>query len=148
MQITLVVTFMIGVDYLTESPFGLYLGVTLFMAYAVLSRELIARHHRRGMRAVKARRWEAAALHFEESYRFFLERAWIDRWRALILLSGSAASYREMALVNLAFCRSQMGDGVASLEAYKRALSEFPDSPIAQSALAMLRSAGGRNQME
>jgi hypothetical protein len=90
---------------------------------------------------MRGRKWEAAIPHFESSYAFFSAHQWIDRFRSVILMSPSAASYREMALVNVAFCYSQLGHGTEAKSVYERALREFPGSPVASSALKLIESA-------
>ena len=72
---------------------------------------------------------------------FFKRNAWIDKYRYIILLSSSRVSYTEMALLNIAFCYGQSGDGKRSKEYYKKTLSEFPDSEIAKASLRMYKSA-------
>ena len=121
-------------------PMGLVAGAIAYLLYSRGSRALLASAHRQGIRLVKAREWEAAIPEFEASYSHFSARPWLDRWRAILMLSDSAASYREMALVNLAFCLSQLDRGPEAKVAYERALQEFPDSPIAQAALNMIHS--------
>ena len=49
-------------------------------------------------------------------------------------------NYKEMALCNIAFCYSQIGNGTKTIEYYKKTLEEFPENPIAESALKMLNS--------
>ncbi len=46
-----------------------------------------------------------------------------------------------MALVNIAFSYTQIGNGQKAKEYYKQALSEFPQSIIAKSALKMIEAA-------
>jgi hypothetical protein len=46
-----------------------------------------------------------------------------------------------MALVNMAFCYSQLGDGLKSKELYEKTLIEYPDSQIAKTALSLYESA-------
>ncbi|WP_144803871.1 tetratricopeptide repeat protein [Maribacter sp. MAR_2009_72] len=49
-------------------------------------------------------------------------------------------SYREMALANIGYCYSQIGDGKKAKEYYERTLKEFPGSGLAKSALNMMNS--------
>ncbi len=63
----------------------------------------IARAHRRGMRLYRSQQYAAAIQSFGESYDFFARHEWIDRFRAITMMSPSAISYREMALCNIAF---------------------------------------------
>ena len=46
-----------------------------------------------------------------------------------------------MALVNIAFAYSQIGNGEKAKEYYLRTLDEFPESGMASSALRMIESA-------
>jgi Tfp pilus assembly protein PilF len=46
-----------------------------------------------------------------------------------------------MALINMAYCYSQIGKGAKSKELYEETLRKFPDSQMALSALRMLESA-------
>ena len=45
-----------------------------------------------------------------------------------------------MALINIAFAYSQIGNGERSKEFYQRAQEEFPDSGMANAALNMIKS--------
>ena len=46
-----------------------------------------------------------------------------------------------MALCNVGFCYSQIGEGAKSLAAYERAISQFPDCAVAITSLKMMHSA-------
>ena len=119
---------------------GTFFGAAVYLGYSFGSRMLIARDHRRGMQLVRGLEFEAAIPEFENSYKFFAKNSWIDRFRSVVLMSASAMSYREMALCNIAFCYSQLGKGIEAVEYYQRALKEFPNSGLAQSALRMIES--------
>jgi len=56
------------------------------------------------------------------------------------MMSPSAMSYREMALINIAFAYSQIGNGKRAKEYYERAQKEFPNSGMANAALKMIES--------
>lgn len=49
-------------------------------------------------------------------------------------------SYREMALVNIAFAYSQIGNGERAKAYYQHALEEFPNSSMAIAALRLIES--------
>lgn len=125
---------------LTELQFNqVILAVCLaYIAYAVGVREIVARHHRQGMRRVHAGDFAGAIPLFERSYEFFSRHLWLDRFRHLLLASSSSISYREMSLVNIAFCYGQIGDGTQCRAYYERALREFPGSAISSSALNLI----------
>jgi hypothetical protein len=123
-----------------HNPF-LAAAVPYFLLSLILSR-VIPTHHRAGMRLFKQERFAEAIPKFQESYSFFVKHPWLDRWRAIFLLSAGRISYREMALLNVAFCLAQSGQRTQSLAAYKRTLAEFPDSKMAQTAIRMIDDVG------
>lgn len=126
--------YMLGVN----SPF--VPAVLLWFALASALQNLVPRHHRRGMALVKQGDYEHAIEHFKNSYAYFTRNKWVDTYRSIVLLSISRISYREMALLNVAFCYSQTGEGEKAKEYYNRVLEEFPNSVMAQTALNMLHS--------
>ncbi len=119
----------------------LIVGVATYLIVFLIVRRLVASDHRKGVTFVRKEKFDQAVQAFENSYRFFCRHKWIDRYRYITLLSSSAMSYREMALVNIAFCHSQTGNGGLAKAYYERALAEFPDSRIAGTALRMIASA-------
>jgi hypothetical protein len=127
--------------FLARGPIGTTVGGAVVIAYVLTARALIARNHQRGMQLVRRHQFPDAIPAFQKSYEFFDRHLWIDHWRSLVLLSPSAVSYREMALLNIAFCHSQTGNGSKAVEVYQRTLQEFPGSGIATAALNMLESA-------
>src|SRR5688572_16583375 len=94
--------------YVTQTSGGVVLGAAIYLAYSICSRLLIARAHRRGMRFFRKQQYAAAIEAYQESYEFFARNPWIDQYRAIVMMSPSAISYREMALCNIAFCYTQL----------------------------------------
>lgn len=120
---------------------GIFWGAAVYLVYSIGSRQLVPRHHRAGVALVKQQRFEEAIPKFQESLRFFDRYSWIDRFRSVVLMSPSAAGYREMALANIAFCYGQMGEGRQSRHYYEKCLERFPDSGLAKAAIRMLDAA-------
>ena len=116
-------------------------GAITYLIISVLLKLVIAKDHRRGMSLVKSQRFEEAIPYFQKSYDFFNKNMWVDKWRSITMLSSSAITYREMAMLNHAFCLSQIGKGVEAHELYKATLSEFPDSSLALTAIRIYDSA-------
>jgi hypothetical protein len=137
-QLVLLALLILLARSLVQPPLDFLLGAALYLSYSFVARYMFARHHRRGMGLIRARQWEAATSHFRQSYDFFAARPWLDRYRWLLLLSSSAASYREMALLNEAFSLVQQGHRVEARAVYQRTLDEFPDSSMAESALNLM----------
>ena len=115
-----------------------------FLTYIILSigsRKIIAKDHNKGIKLTKEQKFNDAIKHFEQSAEFFKKNNWIDKYRFLTLFSASKMSYREMALNNIAFCYSQIGNGVKSKEYYEKTLAEYPNSILAKTGLNMINSA-------
>ncbi|MFM2093789.1 MAG: hypothetical protein RIS70_913 [Planctomycetota bacterium] len=130
---------------LTRSVQGVFFGSMAYLIYSYASRLLLARYHRQGVRRSRAGQFrEAIPLH-QQSYEFFSRHTWLDRYRAITMMSPSAMSYREMALINIAFAHSQLGDGKTAKAYYERALQEFPQSGMARAALRFIHSVENSN---
>lgn len=114
--------------------------IMAYLAYSIGSRILIPRHHRRGMRALKRGDFDTAISQMDASYAFFQRHAWIDRFRWLTMLSPSAMSYREMALLNIAFFQTQLGRRDEAKAAYQRVVAEFPDSLVGKRTMTMIET--------
>ncbi|NNG05743.1 MAG: hypothetical protein HKM95_16795 [Inquilinus sp.] len=108
--------------------------------YMLTARRLVARHHRRGCRAYAGGNLEMAIAEMEASDAFFRRHPWLDRWRLVTMLSPSAISYREMALLNIGFFNVQLGRKEAAKAAYGRLLAEFPESQVGKQTLTMIET--------
>ncbi len=117
---------------------SLMLGCAIYIAYSIGSRQIIASAHRTGIRLSKQGKFQEAISQYERSYQFFAKHKCVDRFRSLVLMNPSAISYREMALVNIAFCHGQLGNAELTKEFYEKALQEFPNSGIAKVSLNMI----------
>lgn len=133
-----VILCIIGFWYWLKPEDYLFNGCLTYLFISFTIRRLLTRHHRTGIQNVRKQDYRSALPHFETSYEYFTRNEWIDRYRYLTLLTSSKISYKEMALVNIAFCYGQLGEQDKAITYYKRALSEFPDSQIARSALNLL----------
>jgi hypothetical protein len=130
----------IAVGYSLAGRDGVPLGCLAYLTYSIGSRTVIPRAHRAGIKLIRAQRFAEAIPKFEESLAFFDRHTWIDRYRSITLMSPSAASYREMALANIAFCHGQLGHGEECRAYYRKCLERFPGSGLATAALRMLDS--------
>ena len=124
-----------------EAPGPVVKGALLYLVLAIALRKLIPRAHRRGVKLIRNKAFGAAIPAFEKSLEFFNRHRWLDNYRYLTLLSSSRISYKEMALLNLAYCHGQTGNGERSRHLYEETLAAFPESEMAQAALRMFDSA-------
>ncbi|MDH4229738.1 MAG: hypothetical protein OEW11_08360 [Nitrospirota bacterium] len=131
-----------AIPFLVREPLiwpAMLVGWGGMMVWMLLSRELLTRDHRLGIRLVRKKRFAEAIPRFEAAHAFMERHPWIDRWRSVVLLSNSGMSYREMALLNVAFCYSQIGRTPEAVGIYERVHREFPDNGLAITTLNMLR---------
>lgn len=124
-----------------DPPRALLWGLITCVAYSIIARNLISRYHRKGIALMKQNRYQEAIPFFEKSLAFFEKNSWIDRFRVIVLLSASAFEYSEMALLNIAFCYSQLGDGAKARDIYQECLKRFPNNGMAIAAIKMMDSA-------
>ncbi len=116
-------------------------GAVVYLIWSWGMRLALPREHRRGVALIKAGRFAEAIPHCEASAEWFKRHAWVDKNRAIVMLSPSGWSYREMALANRAFSLAQAGRGQEAMNAYEAMLVEFPGSVLATTPLAMMRAA-------
>lgn len=112
---------------------GIY-AIFAFMGLSIILR-LIPSDHRKAVSAYNRGEYQAAIEHFANSYAFFTRHAWLDRTRYISLLSASKLAYKEMALLNSAYCYGQLGDVEMMKKYVKRTLEEYPKSQSAHDAM-------------
>jgi hypothetical protein len=124
-----------------DQQYGIIIGAIVYLLLSLLLRRTICRSHRNAIRHCKRQQFELAIPDFEDSLAFFRRNEWVDRYRAITLLSASGMCYREMAMVSLGFCHAQIGDGTNARRYYERCLKEFPQNGMAESALRLMNAA-------
>lgn len=139
-QLALMALLMAGAYFAGLEPF-IVIGAAAYLGISFGLRRLVPQDHRAGMALFRQERFAEALPHFQRSYEFFTRHRWLDDWRFITLLSSSRISYREMALLNVAYCYGQTGDGERSREYYQRVAQEFPGSRIAEASLRMFEAA-------
>lgn len=131
----------IYVSLMESVLFAVYLALITYLIISFVLRFSIPHNHRKGIALTKANKYENAIEEFEKSYAFFSKHNWVDKYRFITMLSSTKISYLEMALVNIAFCYTQIGDGKSAKEYYLKTLEQFPDSEIAKASLKVIESA-------
>lgn len=125
------------------------LGIAYFFVYGILTflflvyilSRVVPVHHRRGMRHIKKSQYKEALREYRQGYAFFKKHKWLDRYRFFFLISFSRMSFVEVAMINMAYCHAQMGNGEEAVALYKEVLEQFPNSQIAKSALQIFETA-------
>jgi tetratricopeptide (TPR) repeat protein len=105
-----------------------------------ISRAFVLRKHYAGVSAYRAGRFADAINHFEASYAFFYRHSRMDSWRSFLFGVVGHNRFRIIALCNMAFCYSQLGEGSRAIKLYEQALAASPSSTLARAGLNTLRS--------
>lgn len=137
-QVVVMMSLLWGLDAWLGKGKGATPALITYLIYTAISRMILSRHHRRGVQLVRRGKFDEAIQSFQASAHFFRAYPWIDKYRALVLMSPSALSYLEMALVNVAFCQAAAGRKEEARLSYEKALSEFPQSGLASLGLRRL----------
>ena len=69
---------------------------------------------------------------------FFEKYAWIDKYRALILMSPSVYTYHEMAMMNLAYIHLEKEDIFRAAQYYRETINHYPENQIAAKTLKLI----------
>ncbi|MCP4777044.1 MAG: hypothetical protein GY880_22715 [Planctomycetaceae bacterium] len=137
----IVLLMFVGVGWLLGKERGLFVGTIAYLGSSMLLRGMICRHHRAGIRFCKKKEFKEALPEFQKSLEFFDRYPWVDKYRAVTLLSAAGMNYREMALVCRGFCYAQIGNGEQARLSYAECLRRFPANGMAEAALRMMDSA-------
>ncbi len=136
------------VGWLLGQERGIFVGTLFYLASSMLLRRVICRHHQAGIRLCKKKAFKDALPEFQKSLVFFERYPWVDKYRAVTLLSSAGMGYREMALVCMGFCYSQIGDGDEAKSTYEECIRRFPGNGMAEAALRMIDSASHQETAE
>lgn len=145
-QLAVMIGLMILLEYGLHIPSGALLGAMVYLAIVSIVQRAVPHLHRRGLTLIRQGDYKQAAEMFEHSYKFFSERQWLDKYRAIFIFSVSKMSYREMALLNMAYCKVELKELTKAKELYSRTLQEFPQSRMAKDALAYLEEKTAGNE--
>ena len=147
--INLSILFMfVFVGYALDGIFGVILGSIIYLGISQVLARMIPRNHRKAIRHCRRKEFEQAIPEFHKSVVFFKNYHWIDRFRAVTLLSAAGMGYQEMALVSLGFCYAQIGDGANARQQYEQCLKDYPRNEMAKSALRLMDADSGGASVE
>jgi tetratricopeptide (TPR) repeat protein len=142
-QFLVIILLIVAIDVIVRPPYlfhSILWGCAIYLLYSFSSRFLLTRAHRRGRQLANRGQYQQAIAAFEKSYQFFSRYDWIDRYRYLTLMTPSAMSYWEMALINIGYCYLQLGKKQKAREYFQRALAQFPQSQLAKHNLRIVEA--------
>lgn len=97
---------------------ALLAGCWSYLILAWSLRLTFQKHHRKGMKLLRAQNYTEAATAFKNSYEFFAKHPNIDKYRFITMFTSNALPYRQMALNNLGICYLYMGECTKALETF------------------------------
>jgi hypothetical protein len=107
---------------------GVPLGLVVYVLYRlVVVRRVVCRDHRLGVSLARRGKFEDGIAAFRRSEAFWESHPNLDRFRALVLGSGTSHSFYVVALCNQAYCLSRLARGDEAHELVERVLSKHPD---------------------
>ena len=108
------------------------LSLAIYLLLSSYLKVVIPKFHRKGLFYLRKGEVEGAIFAFEKSYAFFSQYDWIDRYRAFTLFSLSAFTYKEMALMNIIYCHTQLKNTKKAKEIQNRLAKEYPNNPYSK----------------
>ncbi|MCB0706844.1 MAG: hypothetical protein KDC34_16120 [Saprospiraceae bacterium] len=121
-----------------SNPFPFLVGPPFYLFIAFGLRGWLEEDHRKGMKAIRSQNYHAALEYFDQSIEFFENYPKVDKYRALTLLSAARFSFREMGMVNKAYCLGQVGRVSEMAALYRQVFQEYPENDIARMALELM----------
>lgn len=94
-------------------------GCLSYLVLAWCLRLIFQKHHRNGMKFLRAKNYSNAAAAFQTSHDFFEKHPAIDKYRFITMFSSNAIPYQQMALNNMGICYLYMDEAGKALEAFK-----------------------------
>ncbi len=126
-------------SYLLSLAFSdLFISYVVIASILLFSRSYFRRYHSKGIMAVKSQNYQDAIDNFKLSYDYLKRQSWIEKLDFITLLNTSKYKYSEMALMNIAFSYTQLGDKLGAVAWYEKVIKDFPDNGTAVAALRML----------
>lgn len=102
----------------------------VYFLWSMIGRMLLGASMRRGLKLMLGGKYREAIAALQDSADFFKRNRWLDELRWIFLLSSAKSGYREMALVNMAYCNMQLHEKTAAFEQLDIAKAEFPESQL------------------
>lgn len=133
----------LAIQVIPNREHGVIIAMAICLGYTCIMRYTVLANHRRGVRLTHQGRFEEAIELHQKSLDFFVRHQWIDRYRAVVLMSAAALSYREIALCNIAFCYMQTGREDQADACYCQALQLNPDNWLALSGQRLIETLSG-----
>jgi tetratricopeptide (TPR) repeat protein len=133
---------LIGITAFLGFDRPILIGTLSYLIIAFFARLIFTRHHRQGMYLAQEGMFDEAIGEFQSSYEFFTRNVWLDDWRYVVLLSSSKTTYREMALLDIAYCDLWSDRAEDAIRIYLRLVEEFPENGMAWSAIKTFQQGG------
>lgn len=103
----------------------------IFFALAYTLQHLLLKDNSKGLRLAKIKDYENAISHFKKCADYLTKNEWIDRHRYITVLNRSKLSYREVVLLNWAFCLAKAGRKQEATELLQGIIGQYPENKLA-----------------
>lgn len=104
------------------------LAPIIFAALAYILQHLLLKDNSKGAQLAKIKDYENAISHFKKCADYLTKNEWIDRHRYITVLSRSRLSYREVVLLNWAFCLAKAGRKQEATGLLQDIIKQYPEN--------------------
>lgn len=116
------------------------LSIFIVLAYRYLIRYTVLMNSVKGIKCLKKGDLEGAIRYFDKYNAFFTEHEILNKYGFIIFLSPSKYTYKELALVNLAYSYAQKGDIDQAKVYYQECLKINPQNGMAVSSMNFIKA--------
>lgn len=114
------------------------IGLFCYLIINLIFYRVIPNKHIKGLRNLAKADYKTALNDFEKSHLLFSKHNFFDRYGFIFLLNMSRYSYREAALLNMAFINYKIGNIEEALKLYEKVLSINSKNRIAKKGIKIV----------
>ena len=114
------------------------IGLFCYLIINLIFYRVIPNKHIKGLINLAKADYKTALKDFEKSHLFFSKHNFFDRYGFIFLLKMSRYSYREAALLNMAFINYKIGNIEEALKLYEKVLSINSENRIAKKGIKIV----------
>lgn len=118
-----------------------FLSFIILLITTIFFEKIVFKHNHKALKLLKKKEYEEAIEEYIISYEFILKRKFICKLGELFLIpEGDYTSYKEITLLNIAFCYLQLKNIDKLKNYYQKILEEFPGNEEAKAMLDIINS--------
>lgn len=113
--------------YLIGIAFPVSYALFIPLIFSSSMRVLFLNTQWKGRKLIRLNYFREAIPYFERNILFFKKYSWLDKWRHLLFFNHSKLTYKQIDLLNKAYCLIRIGDKEKALEIFRAMLKKHPN---------------------